>query len=325
MFKRFTTSSIDHSLRNRLKARSLTASSRSEQTARTRFESVARRTLRGEGVLVTGCSSGIGRAVALHLAAQGFTVFAAVRKAHDADALRQLGDPNLIPVCPLDLTHLTDIPPIVDFVSQEMQRRGKDGLYAIVNNAGGGSIAPIELMEIDKFRTEAETRLIGPVALLQAFLPLIRRAHGRLVWIVTPGLMPLPYLSSIHAYDFAVNCLARTVQLELAPWDIPSIQIRCGGIQTAAPAKTARELEESFKNWPKERFELYAASLEKELAEQAKFDKKRTDPREVAKVVQKALCASHPKRRYQIGYMAGVAALAEALPQSLLDWAMSRR
>lgn len=279
----------------------------------------------GEGVLVTGCSSGIGRATALHLAARGFTVFATVRRERDADDLRQLGNPNLVPIWPLDLTHLADIPPVVDLMTQELKRRGQQGLYAIVNNAGGGAIAPIELLDIGKFQREAETRLIGPVALLQAFLPLIRQAQGRVVWIVTPALLPIRYVSSIHAYDFAVNCLARTLQLELAPWNIPSIQVRCGGIQTAAPAKSAQELEEFFKHWPPERFELYATALKEEQASLAQFDKKRTDPQEVAKVVQRALCAPQPKRRYQIGYLAGVATLAEYLPQPLLDWVMSKR
>jgi NAD(P)-dependent dehydrogenase (short-subunit alcohol dehydrogenase family) len=279
----------------------------------------------GEGVLVTGCSSGIGRATAIHLAESGFTVFATVRKERDAEELRQMGIQNLVPTGLLDLTRLTDIPPVMDVVSQEMQRRGKDGLYAIVNNAGGGSIAPIELLDIAKFRLEAETRLVGPVALLQAFLPLIRRAHGRIVWIVTPALMPIPYVSSIHAYDFAANCLARTLQLELKPWSIPSIQVRCGGINTAAPAKTDGELAALFKQWPPEQLKLYAAVLEKEQSELAKFDEKRTEPEEVAKVVLKALIANKPKARYQIGYMAGVAALAEYLPQPMLDFVLSKR
>src|SRR5512143_3698011 len=90
----------------------------------------------GEGVLITGCSSGIGRAVALHLAARGFTAFATVRRERDADELRQLGNPNLVPIWPLDLTRLADIPPVVDLVTQELKRRGQQGLYAIVNNAG---------------------------------------------------------------------------------------------------------------------------------------------------------------------------------------------
>ena len=279
----------------------------------------------GEGVLVTGCSSGIGRATAVYLAQQGFTVFATVRKQADADGLRDLHVPNLVPICPLDMTRLEQIPAVAETVANELKARGKEGLFAIVNNAGGGGIAPIELLELEKFRTELNARILGPVALLQAFLSMIRAAQGRVVWIVTPGLLPIPFVSSIHICDFAVNCLARTLQIELKRWNIPSIMIRCGGIQTAAVAKTADELEGAFQQWPSERIDLYREALLKEQHELSEFDSKRTEPEEVAKVVYAALCARKPKRRYQIGYMAGFAALLEAMPQAIVDSVMARR
>jgi NAD(P)-dependent dehydrogenase (short-subunit alcohol dehydrogenase family) len=261
----------------------------------------------GEGMSVTGCSSGIGRAVAVHLAQRGFTVFATVRKLDDVEKLRELKIPNLLPTYPLDLSKLDHLPGIVQTVT------------------GGGSIAPIELMDLDKFRLELETRILGPVALLQSFLPLIRQGRGRIVWIVTPGLIPIPYVSSIHACDFAVNCLARAHQLELKQWRIPSIQIRCGGIKTAAPGESTRELEESLRQWPKERVGVYAHALQKEQEEFAVFDTKRTDPEEVAKVVHTALCAGKPKRTYKVGYMARAAAMLELLPQSAVDQIMAKR
>ncbi len=180
-------------------------------------------------------------------------------------------------------------------------------------------------MDLDKFRTELEARILGPVALLQAFLPLIREAHGRIVWIVTPSLMPIPYVGSIHICDFAVNCLARTLQIELKPWSIPNIMIRCGAIRTAAPAKSAKELEESFNQWSPERFKLYADTLRKDQEELAKIDAKRSDPDEVGKVVYKALCSPRPRRRYQVGYLSGLAASVEYLPQTWVDNIMERR
>lgn len=279
----------------------------------------------GEGVLVTGCSSGIGRAVALHLASRGFTVFATVRKEADADHLRQLNSPNLVPVCPLDLTRHDHIPQVLETVTRELQSRGKKRLYGIISNAGAGGVAPIELMNLDKFRIELEARILGPVALLQAFLPLIREAHGRIVWIVTPALLPIPYVGSIHICDFAVNCLARTLQIELKPWGIPNIMIRCGAIQTAAPAKSVQELEDSFKEWSPERFELYAETLKKEQEELGKIDANRSDPEEVGKVVYKALCSPKPRRRYQVGHLSRLAASIEYLPQTWVDRIMERR
>jgi NAD(P)-dependent dehydrogenase (short-subunit alcohol dehydrogenase family) len=279
----------------------------------------------GEGVLITGCSSGIGRAAAVHLARRGFTVFATVRKESDVQSLSKLNEPNLVPTYPLDLNNMEHIPNVVQFVTKQLSQRGKEGLYAIINNAGGGFIAPVELTNLNEFRIELETRLLGPIALPQAFLPMIRKAKGKIVWIVSPALMPIPHISNIHACDFAVNCIARTLQIELKPWKIPNIHIRCGGIKTAAPGKTARQLKESFQQWPRERSELYAQSLKEEQKVLEKFDKKRTEPEEVAKVVFKALCARKPKRRYLVGYMARTAAMVEYLPQSLVDFIMEKR
>jgi NAD(P)-dependent dehydrogenase (short-subunit alcohol dehydrogenase family) len=276
-------------------------------------------------VLITGCSSGIGRATALHLARNGFTVLAGVRKQSDADALRALGEPDLVPLCPLDLTRLDHVRAAHQAALAELDRRGIQGLYAIVSSAGGGGIAPIELLDLEGFRTELEARLLGPVALLQAFLPQIRQAGGRIVWIVTPGLFPVKYVASIHAPDFAVNCLARTLNLELAPWRIPNILVRCGGVKTAAVGRGYRDMDAAFKSWPPDRLALYREALLKEREELAGFDQKRTEPEEVAKVVHRALDARRPKSRYQIGYMAGFAALLELFPQTVADAIMAMR
>ena len=77
----------------------------------------------GEGVLVTGCSSGIGRATALHLARRGLVVFATVRKESDVENLRALNQPNLVPVCPLDLSRPEHIPAVVETIRQELVAR----------------------------------------------------------------------------------------------------------------------------------------------------------------------------------------------------------
>lgn len=274
----------------------------------------------GEGVLITGCSSGIGRTTAIHLARRGFAVFATVRKQVDAAELRSLGVPNLIPVCPLDLVEMEHIPAAVDAVSEELGRRGRVGLRALIHNAGGGSIAPIELMSLAEFSAEVEARLVGSVALVQAFLPMLRRVEGgRVVWITTPAIMPTPYVASIHACDFAVNCLARTLDIELKPWHIASVMVRCGGIQTPSVARSMEVLARSLEEWPPERAALYQQALQDWRESMAAFDTRRTPPEKVAEVVYRALAARRPKRRYPVGYMAGAAAFLEALPQPLAD------
>jgi NAD(P)-dependent dehydrogenase (short-subunit alcohol dehydrogenase family) len=278
-----------------------------------------------KAVLITGCSSGIGRATALELAGRGLTVFATVRKESDAQALNAFGLPTLIPVWPVDLTRREDISRAVAQVSTELERRGLDGLYGLIHNAGGGFIAPLELFDLDRFQAELATRLVAPVALTQACLPLIRRTGGRVLWIATPGLIPTPYIASIHACDFAANCLARTLALELRPWRIPSVMIRCGGIRSAAPEKNDAELAEALQRWPAERAGLYAAALGRLQAELADFDRQRSDPQAVAHVVYTALTAAHPRPRYQVGHLAGAAAFLELLPQTLADALLARR
>lgn len=284
-----------------------------------------RQKINGKAVLVTGCSSGIGRATALYLAKRGFTVFATVRRESDEQGLLALGEPNLVPVCPLDLAKREHIAALGMRIRQELEARRLNGLYAVINNAGGGTMGPIELMDLDKFHQELQTRLLGPVALLQALLPLIRQARGRILWIATPSLMPIPYVSSIHACDFAANCLARTLNLELRPWAIPNVLIRCGCIDTPSPAKEGRELEEAMSRWPAPARELYLEPMRKERDSLGKLDQKRTPPEKVGETVFRALCAGRPKSRYQVGYLSRVAAIMEALPQTLTDKFLAAR
>ena len=273
-------------------------------------------------VLITGCSSGIGRTTALYLAHNGYSVFASVRKEKDRDELLWLQEPNLIPICPLDLRRPEDIPPVLETIRAELQRRGQTGLYALINNAGGGGVAPIELIDPDAFHKELQTRLVGPVALVQAFLPLLRQGGGRIVWIMTPAIIPMAYVTSIHACDFAVNCLARTLDIELKPWHIPSIQVRCGGIKTARGLQTPSEAEPVLRH---PRGDLYRAALTKWFAEMVEFDQKRTEPEKVAQVILTALRAPRPKQRYSVGYMSGAASFLEALPQGLADKILKAR
>jgi NAD(P)-dependent dehydrogenase (short-subunit alcohol dehydrogenase family) len=236
-----------------------------------------------------------------------------------------LAIPGLVPVCPLDLARREHIPAVHEVVLGELERRQLEGLYAIVNNAGGGGFAPLEFADLDRFQAELQTRILGPLALLQAFLPLIRRARGRVVWIATPALLPIPFVGAIHICDFAVNGLARTLELELKPWGIPNILIRCGGIKTAAVTRTGHDLDSDFDRWPPECRALYAKEIRKQEQGLAAFDRKRTSPEKVAEVIERALCAARPKRRYQVGYMSGFAALLELFPQPVVDWVMAKR
>jgi NAD(P)-dependent dehydrogenase (short-subunit alcohol dehydrogenase family) len=281
--------------------------------------------MKNRAVLITGCSSGIGREIAVRAAGSGWIVFAGVRRDKDAADLRALGIPGLVPICPLDLTNLQHIRAAATQVEDELGRLGIRGLTGLVNNAGGGRPVPIELMKPEDFRRELETRLLGSVAMVQTFLPLIREAGGRIVWVMTPGLIPTPYVAVIHSCDFAVNCLARTLDIELKPWGIPNIMIKCGGIKTPAGLRTVADVEACLRQEPPGRGELYERALRRWAEEMEKFDRKRTEAGKVGRIVLKALSARRPRRRYSIGYMSKAAAFLEALPQPLADRILKSR
>lgn len=280
---------------------------------------------RGRTVLITGCSSGIGREAAAALARRGYAVFATVRKEADAEALRGLGLPGLVPVCPVDLSDTGQIGRAVEFVSGECGRRGDGGLWAFVNNAGAGGPAPVELLDLRRFETELKARLLGPVAMVQGLLPLLRRGGGRVVWVMTPALIPTPYVASIHACDFAANCLARTLDIELKPWRIPNIMVRCGGIKTPAGLRTVADVETLLKTGPPDRIALYEQALRKWAEDMAAFDARRTDAGVVACAIVRAVEAGRPKRRYSVGHMARAAAFLESLPQPIADRILKSR
>lgn len=275
--------------------------------------------------VITGCSSGIGRTTAVAMAEHGFTVFATVRKESDAEKLKDLGLRGLIPVWPVDLSHPDDIAGALDSVAGELARRRTKGLYALINNAGAGKPAPVELMDTDKFRTELNSRVGGSVEMVQRFLPLLREAHGRIIWITTPAIIPTPYVASIHTCDFAVNCIARTLDIELKRWEIPNIMIRCGGIKTPAGMRTVEDVETVLRTAPADRLSLYEGALRRWGEDMADFDRKRTSPEKVARLVLKALLTGRPRRRYSVGYMSKAAAFLELLPQSLTDWILKNR
>lgn len=279
----------------------------------------------GKAVVVTGCSSGIGRQIAVTLAENDFLVFATVRKESDAEIIRELGLPGLVPICPLDLTNLEHINSVLSSTSAELRKRGKRGLDGLVNNAGGGTPAPVEWLDLQDFHRELKARILGSTAMVQAFLPMLREAEGRIVWIMTPAIIPTPYVSMIHACDFAVNCIVRTLDIELKPWRVSNIMIRCGGIRTPAGLRTVQDVEALLQKIPPERAVLYEKDLREWALEMEKFDRKRTEPAEVAAVVLKALHDRKPRRRYSVGYMSRAAALLETMPQPLADWILRKR
>ncbi len=254
-----------------------------------------------KAVLVTGCSSGIGKTIAEHLAAHDFLVFATTRNVSVAKKIYDPHNENLVPISPLDLTQREEIWAAVDRIKSNLQSRGCNGLFGIVSNAGGGSIAPLELMDMDILEQELKTRILGPAMLAQSLLPEIRRAGGRLLWITTPSLVPLPYKSSIHVPEFATHGLARTFRIKLSPWRIPSIMIACGGVKTRAVTRMDLELSQNLEAWSKEQLGRYGTALKAVLERDSKIAASGINPEKVAETVERALRSKKPKPVYKVG------------------------
>ena len=122
-------------------------------------------------VVVTGASTGIGRATALHLDQQGYRVFAGVRKQADAESITDEGSDRLTPTT-IDVVKPASIKSAREKVEDAV---GKAGLAGLVNNAGIASAGPIEHLPVDEFQKVIDVNLVGQYAVTQAFLPVLRR------------------------------------------------------------------------------------------------------------------------------------------------------
>jgi NAD(P)-dependent dehydrogenase (short-subunit alcohol dehydrogenase family) len=140
-------------------------------------------------VLVTGASSGIGRATALRLAAAGRHVYAGVRNDADAADLAEAAGNGLVTPVTLDVTNPDQIGEAAAAIDGHVAGTGLDGL---VNNAGVGLAAPLELLPADTFRRHLEINVTGQLLVTQAVLPLLRRARGRIVMVGSSGVRFAP-------------------------------------------------------------------------------------------------------------------------------------
>ncbi|HWM63827.1 MAG TPA: SDR family NAD(P)-dependent oxidoreductase [Solirubrobacterales bacterium] len=179
--------------------------------------------------LITGASTGIGRATATHLDAQGWRVFAGVRREEDADSLRADASARLVPLM-LDVTDPAQIAAAAERVGGEV---GEAGLAGLVNNAGIAVPGPLEALPIDDFRRQVEVNLTAHVAVTQAMLPAIRRAPGRVVFVTSiGGLIAFPMFGAYHAAKFGLEAVGDVFRRELRPWGISVSLIEPGSIAT---------------------------------------------------------------------------------------------
>ncbi|MFN2545718.1 MAG: SDR family oxidoreductase [Actinomycetota bacterium] len=251
----------------------------------------------GRSVVVTGASTGIGRACALDLDKRGFAVFAAVRKDADAESLKQAGSDRLETLL-LDVTDQASIDAAVKSVAART-----DSLYGLVNNAGITVAGPLEYLPVDEVRRQFEVNVFGQIAVTQAFLPLVRKARGRIVFMSSVGgrVPSAPFLSPYNASKHALESFGDALRVELAPWDIHVSLVEPGSIATPIWDKSLSAATELRKNLPPEAEERYGKAADKmeKLAEAT--GKRGIPPQKVADKVAHALMSKRPDPRYMVG------------------------
>jgi NAD(P)-dependent dehydrogenase (short-subunit alcohol dehydrogenase family) len=250
-------------------------------------------------VLVTGASTGIGRATALHLDDKGYTVFAGIRKKADGDNLvKAAAKGNLTPVT-LDVTK----PASIKAARAKIQRAvGKAGLAGLVNNAGIANAGPVEHLPVEEFQKVIDVNLTGQYAVTQAFLPLIRRATGTIVFITSiGGRIASPFMSPYNASKFGLEGVADSLRREVRPWGIQVVVLEPGSIATPIWEKGGSNYESASSKMGPEHKRLYGKQLTRMKKVLIETESRGLEPKTVADMVEKVIRRRNPKARYIVG------------------------
>jgi NAD(P)-dependent dehydrogenase (short-subunit alcohol dehydrogenase family) len=240
-------------------------------------------------VLITGCSTGIGRAVAEQLIAAGGTVYATARRPETLADLAKAGAVTLA----LDVTDEESMTRAVRAVEKEHGQ-----VAALINNAGYGAYGPVEEVPIAEARREFETNVFGLGRMCQLVLPAMRAAgRGRIINISSMGgRVTFPAGGWYHASKYAVEALSDALRVEVASFGIQVVLVEPGLIRTEFGSVASSGLTGAGSEGSYAAIRAAADSV----TEQNYRSRLAVGPDAVAKVVQRALRASHPRARYLV-------------------------
>ena len=265
-------------------------------------------------VLVTGCSSGIGWAVAEMLRDHGWKVFPTARKRDDLETLRKAG----FDAVELDVTSSDSIAAAVERVLAENQ----GSLGALVNNAGFGMPGAIQDLTRDAMRHQFEVNLFGLQELTNQLIPVFRKqGFGRIVNISSVvGRMALPFMGIYSASKFALEAVSDAQRVELSVDPISVSLVQPGPIRTRFSTNCAGQGEDKLDTTASKFGAAYKQYFEKRRHGGMSEDRFRLPPEAVAKKVAHALESPRPKIRYKVtipSYLGDFA--ARFLPAAMID------
>jgi NAD(P)-dependent dehydrogenase (short-subunit alcohol dehydrogenase family) len=233
-------------------------------------------------ILITGASSGIGRATALYFAEKGWNVSATLRDPLKADPILQHPQISLFA---LDVTNADSI---AQAIADTLSRYQK--IDVLLNNAGYGLFGPVEALDSQQIQQQFATNLFGLISVTQQVLPFMRAAGEGLILNISSivGRMALPYASSYIATKFAVEGLSESMRYELEPFHIRVKLIEPGSISTEF-GKGSMQMSVS---------DTYRKSMNKFLNVFTKSSSKGARPEEVAKIIYRAANDASNRLRY---------------------------
>lgn len=245
-------------------------------------------------VLITGCSSGIGKATALRLAKAGHTVWATARKMETLNDLASAGCKTLA----LDVTS-------EDSMQAAVKQIGP--IDVLINNAGYSQSGALETVPVSALRKQFETNVFGPVRLAQLVLPSMRaKKSGRIINIGSMGgKLTFPGGGAYHASKYALEAISDALRFEVRGFGVDVVLIQPGlirsGFSEAAVSAMSGEVADAYAA-----FNEHVATSTREVYEKGPLAKLGGDPDDVAKVVERAIRVKRPRARYTVTASASV-------------------
>jgi len=273
-------------------------------------------------VVVTGCSKGIGKATALYLDRQGYTVWASVRKANDAEMLKSQASQRL-------QTFLMDItdPQQVQAAAEQVQAGvGDEGVFALVNNAVVMIPCPLEVLPIEILHQQMAVVVDGTLRVTQAFLPLVRQAKGTIVNMSSiAGRIALPVYGPYHMAKFALEAMSDTLRQEVAPDGVRVVVIEPGAVNTPIWDTVKETAQWVYSQVDQQKLARYQAMIDRIETTNQKAVQRAVPPEKVAKLIERVINKRRPRARYPVG-LDGliIARLAWMFPASWRDWVASK-
>lgn len=249
-------------------------------------------------LLITGATSGIGRHAALELARRGYRVFAAGRNRAALAELDALGLATLSSLV-LDVTDAASIERARVAIDQATAGHGID---VLVNNAGYGDFAPLELVDDAELRAHFETNVFGLMAVTRAFLPAMRaRGAGRIINVSSiGGRFTLPLFGAYNSTKYAVESLSDALRLELRPFGIEVALIEPGPIRTQFTTQALGRADDA-----KNAASPYGPAIARYAAIARRTDRLAPGPEVTTRAILKAATSPRPRARYVVPFWVG--------------------